>query len=189
MECFHQATHHRSTKRNRHPGEPCGPEGKLWERKPGTVPDAPSVPPPPPTAPTGAADLLKSAQEIVNGDRQRDYGHPAENHACTARLWAAYIYRRATANNVDYSFTFTSEDVCALNILQKISRLANTPTHTDSLRDIIGYALNWQMILDRASEKRAGEENAPLHLQGGATAEPCNGGSGCSASVSEEHHA
>ena len=33
---------------NRAMCEPCGPEGKLWEPKLGTVPDAPSVPPPPP---------------------------------------------------------------------------------------------------------------------------------------------
>lgn len=42
---------------------------------------------------------------------------------------------------------FDALDVCAFNMLQKISRLAHTKDHRDSLVDICGYAANWESIL------------------------------------------
>ena len=138
----------------------CGPDGRKWKRRKGTVPNMPKPPPPPPPKRETAASLLESAREIVNGDRQRDYGHPAENHECTAVMDATWKMRARDAGNLEKlggKAAFAIE-TCAFNICQKLSRLAQTPNHTDSLRDIIGYALNWQMILDRANEKRAGED-------------------------------
>ena len=139
---------------NRRDGEFCGPEGRLWALRT----------PPAPAATTGAADLLRTAQEIVNGDRQRDYGHPADNHACTGDLLCMWKARARDAGNLAKlpPEVVAGLIVCAFNIVQKLSRLAQTPTHTDSLRDIIGYALNWQMILDRhasdgAAKKEAGQ--------------------------------
>lgn len=87
--------------------------------------------------------ILDRAQDAVDGDRQRDYGHPAENHGCTAALWAAYLKRR---HGVEVPVD--AIDVCQLNILQKVSRLANTPDHLDSLVDIAGYARNQEMVLE-----------------------------------------
>lgn len=98
-------------------------------------------------------ELLASAQAIVNGDRQRDYGHPADNHGCTAALWAAYLSRKGAG-------PLTMQDVCLLNILQKISRLANTPGHEDSIRDIVGYALNMTMT-DKTAEPPADQPSEP----------------------------
>lgn len=98
-----------------------------------------------PDAPMTAADILETAQTIVNGDRQADYGHPRDNHACTAALWQAYLQRRATANGVDYSMTIDARDVCMMNILQKISRDANR-RKDDNIVDVVGYALNAKMV-------------------------------------------
>jgi hypothetical protein len=85
-----------------------------------------------------AKEHLEKAATIVSGDRQRDYGHPKDNHACTAALFEAYMARRG--GPVD------AEAVCMFNVLQKVARLANTPGHADSITDIIGYALNVAML-------------------------------------------
>ncbi len=77
------------------------------------------------------ADMIK--------DRQADYASPADNHGLTTTLVDAWLAaRRTQCPTVD---RLTPEDVCMINILQKISRLANG-THADSYKDIIGYAEN-----------------------------------------------
>jgi len=86
--------------------------------------------------------VLDEAKAAVEGPRACDYGPPHVNHGCTAVLVRAYL-RRKYGETVD----FDALDVCAFNILQKLSRLAHTPDHHDSLVDIAGYAANWDMIL------------------------------------------
>ena len=87
---------------------------------------------------------------LVTGDaRPSAYGKPPDNHGCTGSLVQSYLRRRYGP-----SVQFDAVDVCAFNILQKISRLANTPSHHDSLVDIAGYAFNWGDILDRWDVER-----------------------------------
>ena len=78
--------------------------------------------------------ILASAHKAVHGARMEDYGHPKDNHQRTADLWSTYL-----------GCTVTAEQVCFLNILQKISRSINKPTR-DTLVDIAGYAANIEMI-------------------------------------------
>jgi len=87
--------------------------------------------------------ILEDADDVTTNGRRSSYGHPLDNHGCTARLWAAYIERRF-GKHLD----ITSLDVCYLMVLLKISRLANEPTQRDSLVDIAGYARNAEMILE-----------------------------------------
>jgi hypothetical protein len=84
-------------------------------------------------------NVLDQAQRIVNGDRQDFYGHPTDNHGCTAQMWTAYIQRK-----YGVSFEFTVRDVCWLNGLQKISRDAHQEKR-DNLVDVAGYVLNIDM--------------------------------------------
>ncbi len=91
--------------------------------------------------------FLDEAAEIVNGDRNKFYGHPLDNHGCTADMWSAYLSRR-----FGVSVLVTPEDVCVLNILQKTSREANMPKR-DNLVDIIGYSLNVEMIEDERARR------------------------------------
>ncbi|MFA6044177.1 MAG: DUF4406 domain-containing protein [Phycisphaerales bacterium] len=86
--------------------------------------------------------VLQEAQRVVDGDRGEAYGHPSVNHGCTAALVEAYLSRRYG------SARFDALDVCMVNVLQKVSRLANTPGHRDSLVDIAGYARNAEMLTD-----------------------------------------
>ena len=94
--------------------------------------------------------ILEKAQRIVMGDREDMYGHPKDNHACTAELFNAYLKRRKqTMPYADalLSDELTATDICFLNILQKVSRCANKISK-DSLADIAGWAYCVERILD-----------------------------------------
>jgi hypothetical protein len=85
-------------------------------------------------------DILETAKRITTYDRNKDYGHPLENHGHTAEFWSTYL-----------GIHVSVEDVCMMNILQKISRGMAVLTH-DTLVDIAGYARNVEMIRDRRDE-------------------------------------
>lgn len=86
--------------------------------------------------------VLEEADRIVDGPRQDSYGHPADNHGCTAELWNAYIARRFDAAP---EAMLDAYDVCLLNILQKVSRLAHS-RERDGLVDIAGFARNAEIV-------------------------------------------
>lgn len=81
--------------------------------------------------------VLEEAAFITEGARREYYGHPADNHGRTAKMWAAYL-----------DTTVTARDVCNLNILQKTSRDRNKPVR-DNAVDIAGYARNIEQIEER----------------------------------------
>lgn len=84
--------------------------------------------------------VLEEAQRATDGARQHDYGHPRDNHGCTAEMWSAYLSRTN-----GFQVTVTARDVCWINILQKASRDANLPKR-DNLTDTCGYARNAEMV-------------------------------------------
>lgn len=87
-----------------------------------------------------AALLLAQASAIVTGARRAAYGKPEDNFRCIADLWRVYMHRRENAGTVaDGSFP-TATDVAAMMVLMKVARLAESPAHADSWRDIAGYA-------------------------------------------------
>lgn len=94
--------------------------------------------------------VLDEAARLVDGDRQQAYGRPADNHACTAAMWRAYLDRRMAAHRETKlvtvePFYLDGFDVAMLNILQKVSRLAHS-RHRDGLTDICGYAANAERV-------------------------------------------
>lgn len=91
----------------------------------------------------GDESILLTANRIIHGDRQNDYGHPTDNHGRTALLWIKYIEGKY---NIDVPLD--PEDVCFMNILQKIGREMHRKTR-DGITDIAGYAGNIEMIRDR----------------------------------------
>lgn len=88
---------------------------------------------------------LDKAKEIVLGDRARDYGRPSDNHTMTADLWDLYMIRRRESQGPHYRLD--SFDVCMLNMLQKISRLAWRRIE-DGTTDLAGYAQNARWCQD-----------------------------------------
>lgn len=93
--------------------------------------------------------ILDEAAEVTTSDRQRFYGHPADNHGCTADLWDAYLERRKSyCEERGETFMIDATDVCWMNILQKASRDANRRKRDNAL-DAAGYARNIEQIAER----------------------------------------
>jgi hypothetical protein len=92
--------------------------------------------------------ILEEAQRIVHGNRSQDYGHPLDNHGCTAAMFDAFLLRKhgPTRGPLD------AEDIAVGNILQKISREANVPKR-DNRTDGAGYFENLQMIEDERARR------------------------------------
>lgn len=78
------------------------------------------------------ARILSTAEKLINGDRADAYGHPKENFGRIAALWNAQLGKKL-------SEPLTAEDVAYALVQLKMSRLANTPGHEDSLVDVAGY--------------------------------------------------
>jgi len=101
--------------------------------------------------------ILDEAARLTGGDRNKSYGHPLDNHTVTADFWTGWLTRK-------YGVTvkLDAEDVCWMNILQKISREANAPKR-DTVVDVAGYARNVEMVQDeRYIRQLASETFGPL---------------------------
>jgi hypothetical protein len=81
------------------------------------------------TKPESKPDWLKTAHDIIHGDREKTYGDPGKNLRLIAQYWSTHT-----------GITLTETDVCIMMQLLKIARLRNDPEHVDSWIDIIGYA-------------------------------------------------
>lgn len=73
-------------------------------------------------------DVLTEAAEVINGDREQEYGDARENFARIAGMWSAYLGIEVTAH-----------DVANLMITLKVAR-GRRGYHRDSYVDIPGYA-------------------------------------------------
>jgi hypothetical protein len=89
--------------------------------------------------------VLDEAKEIIYGDREKTYGHPAKNLENIAYMWSIYL---ATRTSNPAMGTLTAQDVSVMMMLLKCARLANDPTHRDSIVDICGYAA----LIERCEE-------------------------------------
>ena len=73
--------------------------------------------------------ILKAANGIVTTDRPNDYGDPENNFDMIANLWSDYL-----------KVSLKAQDVAAMMILLKISRIASGHDKLDNWIDIAGYA-------------------------------------------------
>lgn len=98
-------------------------------------------------------NILREADRLIHGDRNKQYGHPLDNHTTTAEFWNIYLKTVSDRGKV----FLDTEDVCFLNILQKISREATTGARKrDTITDIAGYAGNIEMC--REEQERRSKE-------------------------------
>ncbi len=79
--------------------------------------------------------FLADVERAVCHDRQAAYDVPERNHARTAAIASQIL-----------DVSFTAEEVCLVNLSQKLSRLAHELTY-DSLLDLAGYAANLAAIM------------------------------------------
>ena len=72
-------------------------------------------------------NVLETAAELINGDRERDYGTPAENFNRIATGWSVILEKDVSAEQVALCMAWL-----------KIARLVNGP-HEDSYIDAAAY--------------------------------------------------
>ena len=75
------------------------------------------------------AYFLDKAEELINGQRAKDYGDARDNHQRIADVWGMILGQQ-----------ITPEQVCACMIGLKLARLANDMNQDDTWVDIAGYA-------------------------------------------------
>lgn len=89
-------------------------------------------------------DLLKKADALVTGDRNKAYGHPYDDYKRVSE-----IYNAVTGQHLD------PEDCAMVMIAVKLARIGNhhntNTVHVDSLVDLAGYAWVYAQILDICS--------------------------------------
>jgi len=73
-------------------------------------------------------EILRVAENLINGKRAKDYGDAYTNHDRIAKMWTVLLGHDVTV-----------EQVYMCMIATKLSRLIETPTHEDSAIDICGY--------------------------------------------------
>ena len=72
-------------------------------------------------------EILETAKALINGDRERDYGTPAENFGRIASGWSVILDQDVSAEQVALCMAWL-----------KLARLVNGP-HEDSYVDAAAY--------------------------------------------------
>lgn len=76
-------------------------------------------------------EVLERAADLIDGDRQDDYGSPQNSFSRIAALWTL---------GIDNQYVFDAKDVAILLALLKVSRIVGDPSKEDSWVDLAGYA-------------------------------------------------
>ena len=90
-------------------------------------------------------EVLKMAEELINGERAKDYGEAIHNHQRISAGWN--VIARAAFENYSY---LTPSHVALMMDWLKTCRLLETIDHQDSWVDKAGYtALGAEFILKK----------------------------------------
>ena len=73
-------------------------------------------------------EILKEANELIAGERHKDYGDKVENHNNIAKLWSAYLDSKIEAH-----------DVAVMMVLLKIARTKLGDVSKDTYVDMSAY--------------------------------------------------
>jgi hypothetical protein len=95
------------------------------------------------------SNVFDEAKEIIHGDREETYGHPAKNLAKIAEQWSLYFLQKHHV-----IIPVTPEDVCWMMADLKKVRQMNAEKR-DNLVDAIGYI----GLIERIKEKNDGSHN------------------------------
>lgn len=90
--------------------------------------------------------ILEEALQVSGENRQRDYGHPLENHERIAAVWNVVLGKKLTK-------PITPEEVVWCMIGVKLAREVNSPKRDNSL-DVAGYVNCLDLIEQRREQQR-----------------------------------
>lgn len=91
-------------------------------------------------ASTPRGEVLREAEGLITGERNKNYGSPTENFDTTAALWNAQMGHKLKPGE-----SFTGTDVALLMIQLKMARLKTSPGKRDHYLDVAGYiACAWE---------------------------------------------
>lgn len=90
----------------------------------------------------GRQHILKSAGDLIDGDRAKDYGDAYVMHARIASGWSQIFGVEVKPHQVALAMSWL-----------KISRLVESPDHTDSYVDLVAYGALAGEIRSRDSAK------------------------------------
>lgn len=93
-------------------------------------------------------NILQEAEEIIFGDREQVYGHPAKNLERIAEYWALYLKHKFGTQ-----LLLSAEDVCWMMAQLKMTRQMNTHKR-DNLVDTAGYVA----LIERVQRGSAADE-------------------------------
>lgn len=107
--------------------------------------------------------VLQEADQLVNGDRQKDYGHPLDNFTDIADMWSVVL--RKVRGGKEGFLPITPQEVALCMDLLKVSRERNTPKR-DNRVDGPGY---WKCLdmIELEIERRKNLEVKVLMQLGG----------------------
>ena len=84
-------------------------------------------------------NVLLEAHDIINGERQQQYGSPEDSHAVIAALWNGYLKADAISCESTSYTVLTAQDVAHMMVLFKLARELNGAGKRDNYRDAAGY--------------------------------------------------
>lgn len=85
--------------------------------------------------------VMMEAEDLVNGPRRKDYGHPRDNFSRIIGGWNWWLEARKPG-------PLRPDDHAVMMIILKLARLAETPGHRDSNVDVVGYAGTYEMLFE-----------------------------------------
>lgn len=91
--------------------------------------------------------LLEDGKNIIEGDRDLDYGPPLDNFKRIAGQLTALGYTAPGGGDI------LAHDVAVIQIVTKTARIVHMPAKRDNWLDVTGYAgCGWQCVIEGEDE-------------------------------------
>lgn len=86
--------------------------------------------------------ILLLALDIINGERQDQYGSPEDSFALIADYWTTFLKSRdlIPSNCATHDLKISAKEVAEMMMLFKIARMSGQKPTLDNYLDLIGYA-------------------------------------------------
>lgn len=80
------------------------------------------------------SEILQTADKLVGGDREQDYGSPRPNFDLIAKFWNIYL-----ESTLHTEYELEASDVCTMMVLLKLARRLTGDFKEDTYFDMAGY--------------------------------------------------